>query len=160
MPSIPKSIHASGTQPKMIDVSEKPVIRREATAEGTIFLESRTLRLIAGGKIEKGDPFQIATIGAIQAVKSTPQWMMMCHPIPVESTSVEINQAKDSVRVRVTVIAFSKTGVEMEALNGVAAALLNIWDVVKKYEKDSDGQYPLTRISNIRVVEKVKGVRG
>ncbi|HZW54744.1 MAG TPA: cyclic pyranopterin monophosphate synthase MoaC [Nitrososphaerales archaeon] len=155
-----KSVHHSSSHPKMIDISEKPIIRREATAEGTIFLKRSTLKLIATGKIEKGDPFQIATIGAIQAVKSTPQWMMMCHPIPVESTDVEISQAKGSVRVRVKVIAFSKTGVEMEALNGVAAALLNIWDVVKKYEKDEDGQYPLTRIADIHVVEKVKGIRG
>ncbi|MHB8567833.1 MAG: cyclic pyranopterin monophosphate synthase MoaC [Nitrososphaerales archaeon] len=145
--------------PNMVDISEKPVIRREATAEGTIFLKKSTMKLIEENKIEKGDPIQIATVGAIQAVKSTPQSMMMCHPIPIESSKVELKKKSDSITVRVTVVAFSKTGVEMEALNGVAAALLNIWDVVKKYEKDSQGLYPDTRVSDLRVLNKVKGVK-
>ncbi len=59
--------------------------------------------------------------------------------------------------MRVEVTAESRTGVEMEALNAVSAALLNIWDVVKKYEKDEEGQYPTSRIENIRVVRKIKG---
>ncbi len=143
--------------PRMIDISNKPIIRREATAEGTIHLKSSTMRLIKEEKIEKGDPLQIASLGAIQAVKSTAHTMMLCHPIPVESSSVEFNQDKSSITARVSVVAFSKTGVEMEALNAVSAALLNIWDVVKKYEKDDNGQYPETKIGDIRVVRKIKG---
>ena len=145
--------------PKMVDISEKQAIRREATAEGTIYLREETLRRIESKQIEKGDPVQIASIGAIQAVKSTPQWTMMCHPIPIEKTEVNVEVKKDRLRIVVTVVSFSKTGVEMEALNGVAAGLLNIWDVTKKYEKDENGQYPSTRIGDIHVVEKVKGVK-
>jgi cyclic pyranopterin phosphate synthase len=143
----------------MVDVSKKPVIRREASAEGVIFLKKSTMKLIEQDGIEKGDPIQIATVGAIQAVKSTSQSMMMCHPIPIESTNVEVKKNNDSITVRVTVVAFSKTGVEMEALNGVSSALLNIWDVVKKYEKDSQGLYPSTRIGEIKVLNKIKGVK-
>ncbi len=141
----------------MVDISSKPVIRREATAEGTIVLRKSTMKRIKNGQIEKGNPIQIASVGAIQAVKSTPLYLMMCHPIPIESSSVDFARKNDSITVRVNVIAQSKTGVEMEALNAVACALLNIWDVVKKYEKDAKGQYPEARIEGIHVVEKIKG---
>lgn len=143
--------------PKMVDISAKPVIRREAVAEGTILLARSTMKLIEAHGIEKGDPLQIASVGAIQAVKSTPSSMMMCHPIPIESSTVEFAKKADSITAKVKVVAISKTGVEMEALNAVAMALLNIWDVVKKYEKNESGQYPTTRISDIHVVKKVKG---
>jgi cyclic pyranopterin monophosphate synthase len=142
---------------KMIDISSKPVIRREATAEGTIFLKKSTIRLIREGKIEKGDAKQIASVGAIQAVKSTPTALMMCHPIPIEGSEVVFTDGEDSLTVRVKVTAYSKTGVEMEALYAVSAALLNVWDVVKKYEKDKSGQYPSTRIGDIHVLRKIKG---
>jgi cyclic pyranopterin phosphate synthase len=141
----------------MIDISEKPVIRREATAEGKIILGKETIARINEGRIEKGDAIQIASVGAIQAVKSTPSSLMMCHPIPIESSSVEFKIGSDSITASVNVVARSRTGVEMEALNAVANALLNIWDVVKKYEKDELGQYPNARIEGIHVVKKIKG---
>ena len=140
----------------MIDISEKPIITRKAVAEGKIILRKSTMKRIKDDKIEKGDPFQIASVGAIQAVKSTPTSLMMCHPIPIESANVEFSSDSTSVTARVSVLARSKTGVEMETLNGVACALLNIWDVVKKYEKDSNGQYREARIEGIHVVEKIK----
>ena len=146
------------TIPRMVDISAKPAVRREATAEGKIKLRKSTMRLVGRNSIEKGDPIQIASIGAIQAVKSTPRSMMMCHPIPIESSTIEFKKGISSITARVTVVAQSRTGVEMEALNAVASALLNIWDVVKKYEKDSNGQYPETRIEDIHVVKKTKGV--
>jgi len=140
----------------MVDISYKSAIRREATAEGRIVLSRSTLEKIKEKSIEKGDPIQIASVGAIQAVKSTPSSLMLCHPIPIESTSVEFSENSSSIEVRVTVVAQAKTGVEMEALNAVSSALLNIWDVVKKYEKDEQGQYPKTRIEGIHVIEKLK----
>ena len=145
--------------PKMVDISAKPVIRREATAEGTIILRKSTMKRIESGKIEKGNPIQIASVGAILAVKTTPHSLMMCHPIPIESSNVDFVKKEDSITARVTVVARSKTGVEMEALNAVACALLNIWDVVKKYEKDENGQYREARIEAIHVVEKIKGLK-
>ncbi len=142
----------------MVDISEKAVIRREATAEGKIILRKETIRRISKGLIEKGDPMQIASVGAIQAVKSTPRSLMMCHPIPIESSRVEFRKDGNSITAIVNVVARRRTGVEMEALNAVACALLNVWDVVKKYEKDEKGQYPSARIEGIRVVEKIKGM--
>jgi len=142
---------------KMIDISSKKVIRREASAEGKIVLRKSTMNLIEKGEIEKGDPLQIASIAAIQAAKATSSSLMVCHQIPIESTSVEFEKGSDFLTARVTVISHSRTGVEMEALNAVGCALLNIWDVVKKYEKDDRGQYPMTRIEKIRVIEKIKG---
>jgi cyclic pyranopterin phosphate synthase len=143
---------------KMIDISSKPTVRREAIAEGTIILKKSTIDRILKGKIEKGDPLQIASVGAIQAAKATPFSLMLCHPIPLQAVSVSFSTKSDSITATVSVLAQSKTGVEMEALNSVASALLNIWDVVKKYEKDSAGQYPEAKIENVRVVKKTKGV--
>ena len=145
--------------PKMIDISSKPIVTREAVAEGTIVLKRSTIDLIKTGKIEKGDPLQIASVGAIQAAKATPSSLMLCHPIPLHAVGVSFSTKSDEITATVTVLAESKTGVEMEALNSVTTALLNIWDVVKKYEKDSGGQYPTARIENVRVVRKTKGVK-
>jgi cyclic pyranopterin phosphate synthase len=145
------------TGPRMIDISDKPPQLRVATAEGVIKLRPETLRLIKEGKIEKGDPVQISTIAAIMAVKKTPEMVPLAHPIPIEGVQVEhVFEEPDKIRVRVTVKSHGKTGVEMEALVGVSAALLAIWDVVKKYEKDDKGEYPFTSINEIRVLEKKK----
>jgi cyclic pyranopterin phosphate synthase len=141
----------------MIDISDKPPQLRVATAEGVIKLRPETLRLIKEGKIEKGDPVQISTIAAIMAVKKTPEIVPLAHPILIEGVQVEhVFEEPDKIRVRVTVKSHGKTGVEMEALVGVSAALLAIWDVVKKYEKDDKGEYPFTSINEIRVLEKKK----
>jgi cyclic pyranopterin phosphate synthase len=82
--------------------------------------------------------------------------LALCHPLRIESTKVETKLNRDSIEVTVEVTAHEKTGVEMEALTAVAIALLNIWDVVKAYEKDDKGQYPSTRIEEIRVLRKAK----
>jgi cyclic pyranopterin monophosphate synthase len=151
-------VKESTATPVMVDISDKPTIRRRAIAEGRIILKKSTMKLVEEGRIQKGDPLQIASIGAIQAVKSTPVSIMLCHPLKIEATSVDFSKEASSITVRVDVTAESKTGVEMEALNAVSCALLNIWDVVKKYEKDEDGQYRESRIENIHVVRKEKGL--
>jgi cyclic pyranopterin monophosphate synthase len=140
----------------MVDISEKPTVRREAVAEGTIELQRSTMDRIGNGKIEKGDALQIASVAGVQAVKSTPTALMMCHPIPIESSRVEFFKSPTSIRARATVVAYSRTGVEMEALHAVTTALLNIWDVVKKYEKNELGQYPKTRIADVHILKKSK----
>jgi len=140
----------------MVDISEKPTVRREAVAEGKIILKKSTIEMMRRGEIERGDPLQIAAVGGLQAVKSTPSALMMCHPIPIESSSVEFFESANSITARATVMANGKTGVEMEALHAVVLALLNIWDVVKKYEKNSSGQYPSTRIRDVHILKKSK----
>jgi cyclic pyranopterin monophosphate synthase len=141
---------------KQVDISRKQVVYREATAKGRIRLSPGTLTLIRRGKLEKGDPLSLAATTAILAVKSTPAIIALAHPLKVERTEPKVVLGKDWVEVTVTVAAHEKTGVEMEALTAVSVALLNIWDVVKAHEKDSEGQYPTTRIESIRVTSKVK----
>lgn len=143
-------------QYKQVDISTKPVVYREATASGRIRLKPRTMGLIREGALEKGDPVALASTAAILAVKLTPSIVALAHPLKVERTEPVVKLGKDWIDVTVTVAAHEKTGVEMEALTAVSVALLNIWDVVKAYEKDSDGQYPSTAIERIRVTNKVK----
>ena len=141
----------------MVDIGEKDVVRRKAIASGKIVLGKRSLDAIRSGTVRKGDVLEAAKITAIQAVKSTPDIIPYCHPIPIESVKVDFNLSDDSLSCTVEVIAHYKTGVEMEALTGVSAALLTIWDMVKYLEKDENGQYPSTRIADIEVVTKEKG---
>jgi len=140
----------------MVDISEKDVVKREAVAEGKITLKPETINLIREKKIEKGDPLEISLVSAINAVKRTPDLVPFCHVILIEDIKVNFGVEDSAITVRVKVKSTSKTGVEMEALSGVLNALLNIWDAVKKYEKDDSGNYPLTFIKDVRVVSKVK----
>ncbi len=140
----------------MIDISRKQVQRRRARATGRIILTSESLSRIKKGRVEKGDVFQVATVAAVMAVKRTPEFIPHCHPIPIEDVNVDFQLGENYVNVDVEVKTSAKTGVEMEALTGLTAALLTIWDMVKKYEKDEAGQYPRTAITDIRVLKKVK----
>ena len=144
----------------MIDITEKDTIPRAATASGKIKLKNETIERIKANKIKKGDVFTIAKVSAINAVKKVPELIPFCHPIPINNIQVDFTYENDNyIRVKCSVKSIAKTGVEMEALTGVSAALLNIWDVVKMYEKDEKGQYPFTLINDIKVEEKVKGKR-
>jgi len=138
------------------DISGKPVVFRQAKATGRIALKRQTLEMIRDGTLEKGDPLAISKTMAILAVKKTPEMLALCHPLRIEHVEVVETVLEDSIVVTVTVSAHEKTGVEMEALTAVSVALLNIWDVVKAYEKDKAGQYPETKIEGVHVVEKVK----
>jgi len=141
----------------MVDVTAKPEVYREAKAKGTIKLRPETIRLIREGKIEKGDPFQVAKVAGILAAKNTSSLIPLCHPLPLTSVEVDLKIVNDSaVGVEATVKTRAQTGVEMEALVAATVALLTVWDMTKKYEKDRLGQYPHTVIQNICVVRKVK----
>jgi cyclic pyranopterin phosphate synthase len=142
----------------MVDVTDKPEVNRQATAAGTIRLKPETIRLIEQGKIAKGDPFYTAKIAGILAAKRTSTVIPLCHPLPLTKVEIDAKILNDTT-VQVTAIVKTKaqTGVEMEALTAVATSLLTIWDMVKQYEKDKEGQYPTTAIENIHVVKKVKG---
>jgi len=141
---------------RQADISEKPVAFRLAVATGRIRLKPETLKLVRQGKLEKGDPVAIAQTMAVLAAKRTPDLLALCHPLRIEQTLIATRLLRDGIEVTATVSAHEKTGVEMEALTAVSIALLNVWDVVKPYEKDEEGQYPSTRIEDIRVVRKVK----
>ena len=143
-------------QVRMVGVGHKPDVLRVAVAEGRIMLRPETLRRVREGRVEKGDPLLIAQLAGILAAKKTPELVPLCHPIPITKVDVELQVQEDGILARARVEAVAKTGVEMEALTAVSAALLAVWDVVKQYEKDEAGQYPHTRITDIRVVSKLK----
>ena len=141
---------------KQADISKKPITFRTATASGRIRLKRTTVARIRKGLTEKGDPRALAEIAGMMAAKRTPELLPLCHPLKIESTTVETSVVPSGIEVIVTVSANEKTGVEMEALTATTVALLNVWDVVKAYEKDGRGQYPTTQIEAVRVVRKAK----
>lgn len=149
--------HASEKGVKMVDISEKKKVLRVAKAKGRIKLKDSTVKLIREGKVEKGNVLTTAQIAATLAVKRTPEMIPMCHPIPITGVDVDFKFFGDEIEAVVEVKSLGKTGVEMEAITGVSVALLTIWDMVKAVEKDEKGQYPITRITDIRVLEKIKG---
>ncbi len=140
----------------MIDVSLKKNVLRKAVASGRICLSKDTVKLIKEGKTKKGDVFSVSEVAAINAVKDTPRMIPLCHNIPISKVDVVFECGDDFVDAKVTVVSYGRTGVEMEALIGVGVCLFNVWDMVKYLEKDEDGQYPGTRITDIRVIEKSK----
>lgn len=141
----------------MVDVSEKPVVPRTARASGHILLSAGTIARIREGRITKGDVLATARVAAVLAVKETPRIVPLCHPLPIERVDVDWDLDEGSIACTVTVKSRARTGVEMEALTGVTAGLLAVWDMTKAYEKDEEGQYPSTRITDIRVEDKKKG---
>ncbi len=141
----------------MVDVTEKPVVKRRAEAAGKILLSPDTIQKIRGGQIKKGDPLLVAEVAAMNAAKQTHLLIPHCHQIPLDMVKVSFEVSNESIEARCLVRTHARTGVEMEALIGVSTALNAIWDMVKYLEKDETGQYPSTRITDIRVVSKEKG---
>ena len=141
----------------VINIGNKPVVERRAVAQGRVSLQEHSKTAILSGSTKKGDVLEASTVAAIQAVKETPRIIPHCHPIPLEGTEVAWRWEGNDLWCTVTVAAHYKTGIEMEALTGVAAGLLCAFDMVKSLEKDTDGQYPTARISDLEVVEKFKG---
>jgi cyclic pyranopterin monophosphate synthase len=141
----------------MVDVTDKPIVLRKAEASGKIFLSEKTISIIRAGGVKKGDPLPVAEVAGMNAAKQTHLLIPHCHQIPLDMVRVEFQIWNDHIEARCTVNAQYRTGVEMEALVGVTMALNTIWDMVKYLEKDGNGQYPDTRITDIRVLSKKKG---
>jgi cyclic pyranopterin phosphate synthase len=133
----------------MVDVSEKPVVRREATAEGFIRLQAVTLAAITEGDISKGDVLAVARIAGIQASKKTADLIPLCHQLPLTKVAVDFKSAESGIHIRATVRTDAKTGVEMEALTAVSIAALTIYDMCKAIDKEME-------IESIHLVEKTK----
>jgi cyclic pyranopterin phosphate synthase len=141
----------------IVEIGAKAVVERRATATGLLNLSAESAQAIQTKSVKKGDVLEASTIAAIQAVKDTPRIVPHCHPIPLEGCKVQWAWEGNALRCTVHVSAHYKTGIEMEALTGVSAGLLCALDMVKSIEKDENGQYPGTSISDIVVLEKFKG---
>jgi cyclic pyranopterin phosphate synthase len=140
----------------IVPIGHKPIVHRYAAARGSLDLSPDSVDAIRNGQVAKGDVLEASMIAAILAVKETPRMIPHCHIVPIESCNVSWDWEGNSLVCTVTVSAHWKTGVEMEALCGVSTGLLCAWDMVKSLEKDSSGQYPETRMRDIRVIEKRK----
>jgi cyclic pyranopterin monophosphate synthase len=136
---------------RMVDVSGKEPMIREAKAEGFIRLQSKTLELIIENQMKKGDVLAVAEIAGVQAAKETSRLIPLCHPLMISHAEVVASLTEEGVWVRSTVRCTANTGVEMEALTAVSIALLTIYDMCKAVDKDME-------MSRICLIEKTKKV--
>ncbi|MBS4000643.1 MAG: cyclic pyranopterin monophosphate synthase MoaC [Desulfobulbaceae bacterium] len=133
----------------MVDVGDKPIQQRTATAKGFIRLNEETIKLISDNNIKKGDVLTIAEIAGIQAAKRTSDLIPLCHPLAITKVDVKASIEKTGVKVVSTIKCNGQTGIEMEALTAVSVALLTIYDMCKAADK-------AMVIENIELVEKKK----
>jgi cyclic pyranopterin monophosphate synthase len=134
---------------QMVDVSAKLRSARTAIASGRITLQKQTVDLIRKNKIAKGNVVATARIAGIQAAKQTAHLIPLCHTIPLSDAKVDIQVFDDGAEVRCAARTIAQTGVEMEALTGVAVALLTVYDMCKAVDKEME-------ISGVRLVKKTK----
>ena len=133
----------------MVDVSAKPVQHREAVARGAIFLQRKTLALIAANQIAKGDVLSTARLAGIQAAKRTSELIPLCHPLNLSHIDVDLRPKRDRIEITATAKIAAQTGVEMEALTAVAVTALTIYDMCKAADKEMV-------IGEIKLVSKKK----
>ncbi|NWF76943.1 MAG: cyclic pyranopterin monophosphate synthase MoaC [Nitrospirae bacterium] len=140
---------------KMVDITEKPVSRREAIASGSITMKPETLQLIIDKKVPKGDVLCVAKVAGIMAAKKTSELIPMCHPLNITSINIDfhIKIRQNKIDIEAKVKCEGQTGVEMEALTAVSVAALTIYDMCKAVDKDM-------QISDIILKEKRGGKSG
>lgn len=143
----------------MVDISEKNITSRQAVAEGYVYMQHETLRLLKAGQAKKGDVLATARIAGIMAAKRTHDLIPLCHPLALSKITVDFDIEEQAgqnlfgVRVQSSVKVDGKTGVEMEALTAISVACLTIYDMLKAVDK---AMY----FTNIRLLEKTGGKSG
>ncbi|MES0838212.1 MULTISPECIES: cyclic pyranopterin monophosphate synthase MoaC [Nocardiopsidaceae] len=145
-------LDASGAA-RMVDVSEKRVSTRTATATGRVLLGAEAVAALRGGTVPKGDALAVARIAGIQGAKRTPDLVPLCHPIAVHGVEVDLAVVDEGVDISATVRTADRTGVEMEALTCVMTAALGLVDMVKAID-------PGAEVTRVRVEEKTGGRKG
>jgi len=142
-------ISSDGRAAQMVDVSAKPVSKRRAVATGKIRLQPKTLDLISKDQIAKGNVFATARIAGIQAAKQTAHLIPLCHTLALGEVKIDIVTSNEGAKVKCAAQTIAQTGVEMEALVGVAVALLTIYDMCKAVDKE-------LQIYDVRLISKTK----
>jgi cyclic pyranopterin monophosphate synthase len=139
----------------MVDVSDKDVTDRIATASGRVIMDPATLAIVMQGTAKKGDVLGIARLAGIMAAKKTADLIPLCHPLPITKVALdlEVDESRNSVVITGTVKTSGQTGVEMEALTAVSAAALTVYDMLKAVDR-------AMRITDIRVDLKDGGKSG
>jgi len=140
-------------RPVLVDVSEKKTTKRTALAEGWVDLPQAIADVVSVGSVKKGDPFSIAELAGIMGAKKTPDLIPLCHPIRLDNVQVRCELQGNSVRITCETTATEVTGVEMEALTGVASAALCFYDMCKGIDKGMV-------IRDIRLIKKRGGKSG
>jgi cyclic pyranopterin phosphate synthase len=141
-------LDASG-EASMVDVGEKPIVRREAVATGILHCAPPTIAALRSQALPKGDVLAVARIAAIQAAKRTDELIPLCHSLPLDRVGVDFEVGEDHITITATVSTSAKTGVEMEALTAVAVAGLTLYDMLKAVDK-------AMVLGEIQVVKKTK----
>jgi len=139
----------------MVDVGDKPDTDRIAVAEGAIYVQPETLRLIKEGNMKKGDVLTVARIAGIMGAKKTSELIPLCHPVPMTKIGIELwlDEGQNAVRIQAKARTVGKTGIEMEVLTAVSITALTIYDMAKAVDRTM-------RIGDIRLLEKRGGMRG
>ncbi|MBM3487405.1 MAG: cyclic pyranopterin monophosphate synthase MoaC [Alphaproteobacteria bacterium] len=139
----------------MVDVADKAVTRRTATAKGTVHMAAATLRLVMEGGVKKGDVLTVARLAGIMAAKRTAELIPLCHPLPLEAIDLDLacDPARSAVDITATCRTTGKTGVEMEALTAVSVAALTVYDMCKAVDR---GMW----LADIRLTHKAGGKSG
>ncbi|MCA7118991.1 MAG: cyclic pyranopterin monophosphate synthase MoaC [Acidibrevibacterium sp.] len=141
-------------QAVMVDVSAKPITARRATARARVVMAAATLALIEAGGAKKGDVLGVARLAGIMAAKRTADLIPLCHPLPLDSVTVDLIAAPpDAVEITATVRTTGRTGVEMEALTAASVAALTVYDMCKAVDRGM-------RIEAVRLVAKSGGKSG
>lgn len=139
---------------RMVDVGDKDITQREAVAEGFITLSTEAFAALTERRLKKGDALVVAQIAGIAAAKRTADLIPLCHPIPLSAVELSLEPLPpDRVRAQARVRCEGRTGVEMEALTSVSAALLTVYDMVKAVDKGPE-------IGPIRLLSKSGGRSG
>lgn len=134
---------------QMVNVGQKPIQKRRATAAATVHCQKSTIRALRRHALPKGDVLVVAQIAGIQAAKRTAELIPLCHPLPLNHVAVSFEIGPDCIDIECLAETSAQTGVEMEALTGVSVAALTIYDMCKAVDKTM-------RIEGIRVLEKIK----
>ncbi|MBD2760857.1 cyclic pyranopterin monophosphate synthase MoaC [Yimella sp. cx-573] len=137
----------------MVDVSQKAVTARQASARGSVLLSTAAIDALRSGEVPKGDALAVARIAGIQAAKRTPELVPLAHPVAIHAVSVDLTVLDDRVDIEATVRTADRTGIEMEALTSVTVAALALVDMVKAVDKHA-------RITDVRVTAKAGGRSG
>jgi cyclic pyranopterin phosphate synthase len=139
---------------RMVDVGGKPVARRSARASGAVRMEPATLARITSGEVAKGNVLEVARLAGIMAAKRTAELIPLCHPLPLESVTVDLQPDGDArLHIAATVVTSGKTGVEMEALTAVSIAALTVYDMCKAVDR-------AMTIEQVQLEEKSGGASG
>ena len=138
---------------RMVDVGDKDVTARAATASGRVLVSPEVIALLRGEGVPKGDALAVARIAGIMGAKRTPDLVPLCHPLAISGVTVDLAVADDAVEITATVRTADRTGVEMEALTAVSVAALTVIDMVKAVDKGAV-------ITDVRVEAKSGGRSG